>query len=150
MGRRKEAEHLTKEDIRARMLLRISSEAAVNLYDQGMEELEKRGQADYMSALQLRDAVQWTEAIDSMQRALLASAADAQAFDGKKIAVLIKNKQQAEDARRRVLDGLLLTPQKPRGRPPRQDAAGEEIPDSEDDGWDSFGELDMEPDVTDT
>ena len=147
MGRRKEAEHLTKEDIRAKMLLRISSDAAIYLYDQAMEELEKRGQADYMSALQLRDAVQWTEAIDSMQRTLLASAADAQAFDGKKIAVLIKNKQQAEDARRRALDGLLLTPQKPRGRPPRQDA-GEEMPDSEDDGWDSFGEVNA--DVTAT
>jgi hypothetical protein len=75
--------------------------------------------------------------INDMQQALT-SALRSFDPDDKKISLLIKYKQAAEDARRRILDGLLLTPQKQRGRPPKAERpAQEDLP--EDDGWDDFG-----------
>lgn len=119
------------------MLSGVKDKSAIQLYDEAMAELETRGQATFAAALQLRDAVQWTVTINEIQLAISASL---RAFDpdDKKTAALIKTKQAAEDARRRILDGLLLTPQRPRGRPPKVQSAPEDEP-PEDDGWDDFG-----------
>lgn len=146
MARRKEARDLTPEETRQVMLRGISDEAAVFLYDQAMMALESRGQADFMAALQLRDAAQWTAAINEMQEDLHRQASACEP-DDRRIAAIIKNKQAAEDARRRILDGLLLTPQKKRGRPE------EPKPQREDDGaanaqdaWEAFDQAgDDEP-----
>lgn len=141
MARRKEARELTMEDTRQIMLRGISDEAAVFLYDQGMMALACREQDDFMAALQMRDAAQWTAVIGEMQSELQALIRSGEA-DEKRIAAIIKNKQAAEDARRRILDGLLLTPQKKRGRPeepkPQREGDGGEA--AADDAWAAFDE----------
>ena len=141
MARRKEARDLTPEDTRQVMLRGIGDEAAVFLYDQAMMALESRGQADFIAALQLRDAAQWTTAINEMQDELHTLVRSGEA-DEKRIAAIIKNKQAAEDARRRILDGLLLTPQKKRGRPeenkPQREDDGAAA--AADDAWAAFDE----------
>ena len=144
--RRKPPERLDEEQIREKMLRGINDEAAIFLYDQAMMALASRDQADFMTALQLRDAAQWTAAINEMQEDLHRQASACEP-DDKRIAAIIKNKQAAEDARRRILDGLLLTPQKKRGRPE------EPKPQREDDGaanaqdeWEAFDQAgDDEP-----
>lgn len=137
MGARKDAVLMDGNEQRTAMLSGIKDKTAVQLYDEAMAQLETRGQATFTAALQLRDAAQWTVTINDMQQAL-SSALRSFDPDDKKISLLIKYKQAAEDARRRILDGLLLTPQKQRGRPPKAERpAQEELP--EDDGWDDFG-----------
>lgn len=123
---RKPPAELDDRKMRDTMLRGIKDEAAVFLYDQAMMALASREQDDFMSALQLRDAAQWTVVINEMQDEL--NRLVRQNEDEKRVAAIIKNKQAAEDARRRILDGLLLTPQKKRGRPE------EPKPQREDDG----------------
>lgn len=137
MGKRKEAELLDADKQRDAMLSGIKDKAAIQLYDEAMAQLEQRDQATFAAALQLRDAVQWTVTINEIQSAL-SSALRSYDPEEKRIAQLIKHKQAAEDARRRILDGLLLTPQKPRGRPPKGEKTAEDDT-PEDDGWDDFG-----------
>ena len=123
---------------RAAMLAGISDRAAIALYDEAMATLEGRGQADFTAALQLRDAAQWTVRIGEMQHALRLQI-DAEDPDDRRVVAIIKSIQLAEDARRRILDGLLLTPQRPRGRLPKNPEAAPAQEPPEDDGWDSFG-----------
>lgn len=137
MARRKEAEQLGRGDIRQVMLRGITDPAAVHLYDHAMSVLAEKEQADYIAALQLRDACQWTVAIDEMQDDLHRQATASEP-DDKRIAAIIKNKQAAEDARRRILDALLLTPQKKRGRPEEPKPQRGEEPTGADDAWEAF------------
>lgn len=116
MGRRKEPERLDREGIRQAMLRGLIDPTGVYLFDQAMQALDEKGQANFMTALQLRDACQWTAAINAMQAEMHRLIACGEAEE-KRVAALIRNKQAAEDARRRILDGLGLTPQKKRGRP---------------------------------
>ena len=140
MGRRKQPELMDAGTRRASMLSKVSEKVAVQLYDEGMAALAARGDDSFASAALLRDAVQWTEVIERLQHALLFEVDRGDDADDKAIAQLMRRKQAAEDARRRALAGLLLVPQRPRGRPPKGAAAREEEP--EDDGWDSFGKTD--------
>lgn len=137
MPKRKDAEMMDERKQREVLLSGISDRTAVQLYDACMEQLQGIGRATFAAGLLLREAAQWTATINEIQTSLRrAVAADAQ--DEKRIAALIRNKERAENARMRILDGLLLTPQRPRGRPPRADGGAEdEMP--EDDGWDDFG-----------
>lgn len=139
MARRKEAEQLGRGDIRQVMLRGITDPAAVHLYDHSMSVLAEKEQADYIAALQLRDACQWTVAIGEMQDDLHRQATAGEP-DDKRIAAIIKNKQAAEDARRRILDGLLLTPQKKRGRPeePKPQREDDGAAAAADDAWAAF------------
>ena len=137
MAKRKEAEQLSRGETRQVMLRGISDPAAVHLYDHAMSVLAEKEQADYIAALQLRDACQWTVAIGEMQNDLHRQATASEP-DDKRIAAIIKNKQAAEDARRRILDGLLLTPQKKRGRPEENKPQREEEPTGTDDAWEAF------------
>ena len=141
MGKRREPEKLEGNSLRQTMLRGISDPTAVLLFDQAMETLEEKGQADFIAALQLRDAAQWTVAINEMQDELHTLVRSGEA-DEKRIAAIIKNKQAAEDARRRILDGLLLTPQKKRGRPeenkPQREDDGAAA--AADDAWAAFDE----------
>lgn len=137
MAKRKEAQDLKPEEVRQAMLRGVNSEAAIFLYDQAMMALEVREQADFMAALQMRDAVQWTVVIDDMQAELRRQVAYSEP-DDKRIAAIIKNKQAAEDARRRILDALLLTPQKKRGRPEEPKLQRGEEPTGADDAWEAF------------
>ena len=139
MAKRKEAQALTPEATRQAMLRGIGDEAAIFLYDQAMMALESRGQADFIAALQLRDAAQWTVAINEMQDELRKLVRSGEA-DEKRIAAIIKNKQAAEDARRRILDGLLLTPQRKRGRPeePRPQREEDGSGAAAEDAWAAF------------
>lgn len=138
MPKRKDAELMDGAKRREVLLLGISDRTAVQLYDEAMAQLAERDQATYASAILLRDAAQWTVTINEIQDALH-KAVRCSEPDEKRIAALIKNKERAEDARRRILDGLLLTPQRPRGRPPGQRTAGAAEDEPEDDGWDDFG-----------
>ena len=136
MPKRKAAELLDGARRREVLLCGISDRAAVQLYDEGMAQLEEQGQATYAAAVQMSDAAQWTVTINAIQDALTRAVRMSDRGE-RRIAQLIRHKQAAEDARRRILDGLLLTPQRPLGRPPRQ-AAESALP-AADDGWDSFG-----------
>lgn len=138
MGRRREPETLTDERMRQEMLRNIRDPAAIYLYDQAMSALAGRGHADFMSALLVRDACQWTEAINGMQEELRTLVSSGEAEE-RRVASIIKNKQAAEDARRSILDGLMLTPQKKRGRPKEERPAREdEESTAADDAWAAF------------
>ena len=139
MAKRRAAEELTPENVRQTMLRGIGDEAAVYLFDQGMMALAAREQANFMTALQLRDAAQWTVTINDLQLELRKLIAGGEAGE-KRIAALIRNKQAAEDARRRILDGLLLTPQKKRGRPEGAKPERESENTDADDAWAAFDE----------
>lgn len=139
MAKRKEAQALTPESTRQVMLRGIGDETAVFLYDQAMKALECRGQADFIAALQLRDASRWTAAINEMQDALHKLVRSGEA-DEKRIAAIIKNEQAAEDARRRILCSLLLMPQHKRGRPEEPKPQREEDGAAADDAWEAFDE----------
>ena len=136
MGRRKGAKALSVDDMRDTMLRGISSEQAVMLYDSCMKQLADRGDASYIAALQLRDAAQWTEAIADIQRELIRVSRDPNVSSAT-VRGMMRNKQAAEEARRRILDGLLLIPQRPRGRP-RTDEEKRDQDESEGDAWDDF------------
>ena len=140
MAKRRAAEELTPERVRQTMLSGISDEAAVYLFDQGMMALAAKDQANFMTALQLRDAAQWTVTINTMQAELRKMITGGEVGE-KRIAAIIRNKQAAEDARRRILDGLLLTPQKKRGRPEgvKPEREGGEETEAED-AWAAFDE----------
>lgn len=139
--KRKPPAELSADQTREEMLRGINDKTAIYLYDQAMKALKEKEQDDFLAALQLRDAAQWTVAINEMQDDLHRQAASCMP-DDKRIAAIIKNKQAAEDARRRILDGLLLTPQKKRGRPEEakpqreDDGSGK----AADDAWAAFDE----------
>lgn len=138
MGRRREPEALTIDRTRQEMLRNIRDPAAVYLYDQAMAALAARGHADFMTALLIRDACQWTEAINEMQEELRTLVRSGEAEE-RRVAAIIKNKQAAEDARRRILQGLMLTPQKKRGRPQEERPVREdEESAAADDAWAAF------------
>ena len=138
MGKRREPEALTIDRTRQEMLRNIRDPAAVYLYDQAMAVLAARGHADFMTALLIRDACQWTEAINEMQEELRTLVRSGEAEE-RRVAAIIKNKQAAEDARRRILDGLMLTPQKKRGRPQEDHPVREdEESAAADDAWAAF------------
>lgn len=138
MGKRREPEALTIDRTRQEMLRGIRDPAAVYLYDQAMAALDARGHADFMTALLVRDACQWTEAINEMQEELRTLVRSGEAEE-RRVAAIIKNKQAAEDARRRILDGLMLTPQKKRGRPQEDHPVREdEESAAADDAWAAF------------
>lgn len=138
MGRRREPEALTIDRTRQEMLRNIRDPAAVYLYDQAMAALSARGHADFMTALLIRDACQWTEAINEMQEELRTLVRSGEAEE-RRVAAIIKNKQAAEDARRRILHGLMLTPQKKRGRPQEERPVREdEESAAADDAWAAF------------
>lgn len=139
MGKRKEAfAPADPEQWRRGLLYGISDREAVMLYDSGMAALISRGQADYVNAMQLRDAAIWTQDIGALRRKISEAVRTAQDADGAAIRTLIRNKAMAEKARREILDGLLLTPQKPRGRPRREDASTEEDAGEANDAWEDF------------
>lgn len=134
MGSRKAAEELSPERQREIALRGIRDERAIALYDEAIKALREREQAGFAASVQLRDACLWTETISQLQGKLQA-ALKGGAEGLKHVEALMRAKKSAEDARARILDALLLTPQRPRGRPPK----GQDDPeDPEDDGWDTF------------
>lgn len=144
MGKRRAAELMDGGTRRDALLLGIRSRAAIQLYDEGMAALTDRGEDGFASAMILRDAVQWTEAIDRMQEELMGEVKRGDEADGKRMTAIMRAKREAEDARRRALQSLMLVPRTPRGRPPKA-AAQEPTEEPEDDGWDAFGSGGDEP-----
>lgn len=136
MGRRKSAKEMSAVEIRDAMLRGISSEAAVMLYDSSMKLLADRGEDSYIAALQLRDACQWTEVIVGIQQDMIRAVRESVEIPTT-MRAMIRNKQAAEEARRRILDGLMLIPQRQRGRP-RADEDKRERETEEGDAWDDF------------
>lgn len=122
--------------IRATALRGINNPVAVALYDESMRTLTERGADSYMAALQLRDACAWTEIIEDISRQLRRTTAGGEATQTQ-LRALMRNKAVAENARTRILDSLLLIPQRPRGRP-RGDASEDSLQSEETDAWEAF------------
>ncbi|MDO5299950.1 MAG: hypothetical protein Q4F18_11020 [Clostridia bacterium] len=122
---------------RPRALTGVTDAAARRMYDEAMAELEVRGQANPATSAQLACAAQWMQEARIAQRqiARLRRAEDEDGKAAMRIRALMRNKAMAEGEQRKIFDDLLLTPQRPRGRPPREEAAPE---DEEDGGWDAF------------
>lgn len=138
MGSRKEAQITTDPaQWRRALLVGISDREAVMLYDSGMAALEQRGQADYVNAMLLRDAALWTQDIAKLRRKISEAIRTDRETEDAALRAMMRNKAMAEKARREILDGLLLTPQRPRGRP-RKDGGEMEGAEESADAWESF------------
>ncbi len=141
-GKRKERVSDDPREWRAALLIGVSLSSAIMLYDNGMAALTERGQASYFAAMQLRDAALWTQDIEAMREEIrLAMRGGQVEADGGRIRTLMRNKATAEKARRDILDALLLTPQRPRGRPRREGEPEEEAEDAYD-AWEDFDKPD--------
>lgn len=122
---------------RPRALTGVTDAAARRMYDEAMAELEARGQANPATSAQLACAAQWMQEARIAQRQIvrLRRAEDEDGKAAMRIRALMRNKAMAEGEQRKIFDDLLLTPQRPRGRPPREETPPE---DEEDGGWDAF------------
>jgi len=127
---------------RAAALKGITCPVAIALYDEGMEALKARDADTYMAALQLRDACVWTEVIEEIGKKLRRAMASGEESEAQ-VRTLMRGKAAAEAARTKILDSLLLTPQRPRGRPRGEDA-GEKAAGAGMDAWDAFDAEDGE------
>ena len=112
----------------------ITDRSAIALFQNSKIELETAGRWNAATEEMLRSAAQWTQDAADITARIRTLFDDA----GSELALqrLIKNRRLCESERDRILDALLLTPQKPRGRPPK-----EADPEDEDDGgWAAFDE----------
>ncbi len=109
------------------------------MYDEVLAELEARGQANPATCEQLACAAQWMQEAYAAHRQIahLRRKEDEEGKIAARIRALMRNKAMAEGEARKIFDDLLLTPQRPRGRPPRAEAPQEE---EDDGGWDTFDE----------
>ena len=137
-AKKREIRYDSEDARRAAVLRGVSHPAAIALYDESMMALSERGEATYMAALQLRDACAWTEVIEEVGKQLRRAVAGGEMSEGQ-LRALMRNKAAAEDARTKILDSLLLIPQRPRGRP-RGEGAQETKSEREEDmsAWDAF------------
>ena len=124
----------------------VTDAAAISLYGGALEMLRARGQDNAATRAQLAYAAQWTQEANACAREML-RLRGREDEDGKTAARIrgqMRNKSLAEGEARKILGGLLLLPQRPRGRPPQESA---ETPEEDGDGgWDAFdGEGDGEP-----
>lgn len=140
-GKKKERVSDDPHEWRSTLLVGVTQPIAIALYDNCMAELTARGQANYFAAMQLRDAALWTQEIEELRDAIRMIKRGASGAGDGDPRIQMRNKALAEKARRDILDALLLTPQRPRGRPPREGAPEEESVD-EGDAWEDFDKPD--------
>lgn len=125
---------------KAQALRGVTDAEAIRLYNESAAELEARGQLNAATREMLRCAAQWTQEAGEAQRRILALRREPDS-DGKlaaRIRTLMRCKALAEGERGKIFDDLLLTPQRPRGRPPKEGAPEEE--EEDDGGWSAFDE----------
>lgn len=123
----------------------IGDKGAQKLYAEGKATLEERKQWNAATAAVLKSAAQWMqEAVDIAR--MIADVAKGSAEDKTptKLRGLIKNRAMCESEMRKNLDDLLLLPQRPRGRPAKEE--DEEETDELDKAWDGFDGDDPPPD----
>lgn len=123
----------------------ISDKGAQKLYAEGKAMLDDRGQWNAATAAVLKSAVQWMqEAADIARMIADVVKGGAEEKTPTKLRGLIKNRAMCESEMRKNLDDLLLLPQRPRGRPAKEDE--EEETDELDKAWEGFDGDDPPPD----
>ena len=126
-------------------LYSISDKGAQKLYAAGKAMLEDRAQWNAATAAVLKIAVQWMqEAADIARMIADVVKGGADEKTPTKLRGLIKNRAMCESEMRKNLDDLLLLPQRPRGRPAKDE--DEEETDELDKAWDGFDGDDSLPD----
>lgn len=115
----------------------VTDAAAKRLYGEAMQELEARGQVNPATSAQLACAAQWMQEANAAHRQImrLRQEEDEEGRIAARIRALMRNKAMAESEQRKIFDDLLLTPQRPRGRPAREEGPQE---DEDDGGWGAF------------
>lgn len=123
----------------------IGDKDAQKLYTEGKATLEERKQWNAATAAVLKSAAQWMQEAADIAR-MIADVAKGSAEDKTptKLRGLIKNRAMCESEMRKNLDDLLLLPQRPRGRPAKEE--DEEETDELDKAWDGFDGDDPPPD----
>lgn len=112
----------------------ITDASAIALFEKSKKELTAAGRWNAATAEMLRSAAQWTQdAADITSR--IRKMMNGEMGSELPLQRLLKNRVLCEGERDRILDALLLTPQKPRGRPPKETAPEE---DEDDGGWAAF------------
>lgn len=123
----------------------IGDKGAQKLYAEGKATLEERKQWNAATAAVLKSAVQWMqEAADIARMIADVVKGGAEEKTPTKLRGLIKNRAMCESEMRKNLDDLLLLPQRPRGRPAKEE--DEEETDELDKAWDGFDGDDQIPD----
>jgi hypothetical protein len=123
----------------------ISDKGAQKLYAEGKAMLEDREQWNAATVAVLKSAVQWMqEAADIARMIADVVKGGAEEKTPTKLRGLIKNRAMCESEMRKNLDDLLLLPQRPRGRPAKEE--DEEETDELDKAWDGFDGDDPIPD----
>lgn len=123
----------------------IGDKGAQKLYAEGKAMLEERKQWNAATAAVLKSAVQWMqEAADIARMIADVVKGGAEEKTPTKLRGLIKNRAMCESEMRKNLDDLLLLPQRPRGRPAKEDE--EEETDELDKAWEGFDGDDPPPD----
>lgn len=123
----------------------IGDKGAQKLYADGKATLEERKQWNAATAAVLKSAVQWMqEAADIARMIEDVVKGGAEEKTPTKLRGLIKNRAMCESEMRKNLDDLLLLPQRPRGRPAKDEE--EEETDELDKAWDGFDGDDSPPD----
>lgn len=123
----------------------IGDKGAQKLYIEGKAMLEERKQWNAATAAVLKSAVQWMqEAADIARMIADVVKGGAEEKTPTKLRGLIKNRAMCESEMRKNLDDLLLLPQRPRGRPAKDEEAEET--DELDKAWDGFDGDDSPPD----
>ncbi len=117
----------------------ITDARARTLYLDSVKELSGRGHDNAATRDMLRSAAEWTQEASDLHRRIT-EATNAGGEEGVNVASLrglIKMKAMCEGECRKILSDLLLTPQKARGRPPKEAEAESE---EDDGGWSAFDE----------
>ena len=115
----------------------IGDKSAQKLYAEGKAMLEERKQWNAATAAVLKSAVQWMqEAADIARMIADVVKGDSEEKTPNRLRGLIKNRAMCENEMRKNLDDLLLLPQRPRGRPAKDEDEGET--DELDKAWDGF------------
>lgn len=123
----------------------IGDKGAQKLYADGKAMLTERKQWNAATAAVLKSAVQWMqEAADIARMIADVVKGSAEEKTPTKLRGLIKNRAMCESEMRKNLDDLLLLPQRPRGRPAKDEE--EEETDELDKAWDGFDGDDSPPD----
>lgn len=123
----------------------INDKGAQKLYAEGKKTLEEHGQWNAATAAVLKSAVQWMQEAADIAR-IIADVTKARTEEKTptKLRGLIKNRAMCESEMRKNLDDLLLLPQRPRGRPAKEE--DEDETDELDKAWDGFDGGESPPD----
>lgn len=113
----------------------ITDKKAIALYNDSLAVLAERGQDNPATREMLAQAARWREELTLIGRKMnrIRRAPDEDGRHTQRLRQLMRSKALAEGEMRRIFDDLLLTPQRPRGRPHK-----EAEPEETDERWEDF------------